>query len=37
MSPGFRQPELSRPASSDSPIFPAPRIAILRFVAIGAV
>src|SRR5687768_1893709 len=30
ISSGFRQPVESSPASSDSPIFPAPRIAIRR-------
>src|SRR5581483_8548349 len=32
-SVGSRQPELSRPPSSDWPIFPQPRIAIRRFIA----
>src|SRR5262249_32988861 len=36
MSPGLRHPELSSPASSDSPIFPAPRIVMLRLAALAA-
>ena len=33
ISPGSRQPELSRPETSASPIFPQPRIAIRRVIA----
>ncbi len=37
ISPGSRQPDERRPATSASPIFPAPRIAIFRSSTMGGV